>query len=154
METVKVVVSASPKMWNWIFAREKIQKGEIIADWSNWIIYKAYKASDLAQNIRDYAIQISENEWIDYNGIGRNFNHSCEANCGFNGRLQIVTMRDIEQGEELFFDYEMSENSDWRIECLCGNVRCRGIIGAYKNMPEEVRKKYGTYISSWLRENN
>jgi hypothetical protein len=83
-------------------------------------------------------------------GIGRYFNHSCEPNCGFKGKFQIVAMRDIKKGEWCTWDYEMSEDSDWKMECKCGTKKCRKIIGAFKNMPPEIRKKYGCYISDWL----
>ena len=61
-------------------------------------------------------------------------------------------MRDIKKGEELTFDYEMCEDSDWTLHCKCGNKNCRKIIGAFRNMPEETRKKYNGYISDWLKE--
>jgi hypothetical protein len=59
-------------------------------------------------------------------------------------------MRDIKKGEWCTWDYEMSEDSDWKMECKCGTKKCRKIIGAFKNMPPEIRKKYGCYISDWL----
>ena len=59
-------------------------------------------------------------------------------------------MRDIEQGEELMWDYEMSEDSDWRMDCKCETPSCRKVIGAFSNMPQEVRDKYKGYISEWL----
>ncbi|MEK6889245.1 MAG: hypothetical protein AABW80_04025 [Nanoarchaeota archaeon] len=59
-------------------------------------------------------------------------------------------MKDIKRGEEILWDYEMTENSNWRMNCMCGNKNCRRVIGAYDNLPEEVRKKYKGYISTWL----
>ncbi|MGD0577135.1 MAG: SET domain-containing protein-lysine N-methyltransferase, partial [Candidatus Staskawiczbacteria bacterium] len=83
---------------------------------------------------------------------GRFLNHSCDPNCGVKGKFQIVAMRDIENGEELTFDYEMTEDSDWQMQCKCGSKLCRKVIGAYKNMPEFVKEKYKGYISEWLTE--
>ena len=59
-------------------------------------------------------------------------------------------MRDIRAGEELLWDYDMSEDSDWRMECRCGSVSCRKIIGAFSLTPQSVRDKYHGYISDWL----
>ena len=43
-------------------------------------IYESEKATKLPENVRDHAIQFEENKWIDTNGIGRYFNHSCSPN--------------------------------------------------------------------------
>ena len=59
-------------------------------------------------------------------------------------------MKDIKQGEWLTWDYDMTEDSDWRMQCKCEKKSCRKMIGAFKNMPEKVRKKYKGYISDWL----
>lgn len=155
MDNILFSVEPTSKKWRWIFALVDFSKWEVIADWSTWTVYEVEKVSDLVPSIRDYAIQISYNQWIDYPGIGRNFNHSCDPNCWFDGKFKIVSMRDIKQWEELSFDYEMCERSDWRMKCLCGTNLCRWEIGSYDNMPDTIRTKYGRYISSWiLSENN
>ncbi len=60
-------------------------------------------------------------------------------------------MRDINSGEQITWDYEMTEkNEHWKMKCKCGNKSCRGVIGNYKNMPLAIRKKYAGYISDWL----
>ena len=60
-------------------------------------------------------------------------------------------MSNIKKGGELTIDYEMSEDSDWVMKCLCGSKSCRKFIGSFKNMPKEVRNKYKGYTSNWLR---
>ncbi len=152
MDNTKVEVKITKKYGKSLFAKENIAKGEIIADWSQGQMYRATKASDLPKDTKDHAIQIDEDKFVDYDGIGRYFAHSCEPNCGFNGNFVIVAMQDISNGEELTFDYEMCEDSYWKMQCKCGCKNCRGTIGAFKNMPANVRKKYGNYISEWLRK--
>ena len=96
-------------------------------------------------------IYSSEVRWRDSQGIARLINHSCEPNCGIKKLFNVVAMRDIVKGEEITWDYDMTEdNKNWRMNCLCGTPSCRKIIGSYKNMPEEVREKYKGYISEWL----
>lgn len=150
MDNPKVIVKDTEFMGKGLFADKGIKKGEIIADWTGSKIYEADKCSSLPKGVADYAIQFEEHKWIDTESIGRYINHSCEPNCGIKGKFQIVTMRDIREGEELTFDYEMTEDSDWRMSCQCGSKSCRKIIGTYKNMPNEVREKYKEYISEWL----
>ncbi len=61
-------------------------------------------------------------------------NHSCEPNvvveAGItrrgNGWAQLQALRDIEPGEELFFDYALPEELKER--CFCGAKQCRGWI--------------------------
>ena len=56
-------------------------------------------------------------------------NHSCEPNCGFLGNVILVTIRDIAAGEELTFDYAMSDGCDYdEFECRCGQPSCRGKV--------------------------
>jgi uncharacterized protein len=136
-----------------IIALEPIMKNEVIAAFDGEI-YPARRASELfPKDIRDHAIQIGPNKWRDSNGVARFVNHSCDPNLGYRGLNTLVAMRDIEAGERLTSDYEMTERSDWRMRCLCGTPSCRGVIGTYDNMPEEVKRRYGNYISEWLRCN-
>ncbi|MEK6856348.1 MAG: SET domain-containing protein-lysine N-methyltransferase [Nanoarchaeota archaeon] len=156
MDNSKVIVKETENLGKGLFAIEDIKKDEIIADWTNGISYEAESTNklpnQLPKNIRDHAIQYEEHKWMDTEGIGRYSNHSCSPNCGFKGKFHLVAMRDIKKGEHLTWDYEMTEDSDWRLECKCGNSNCRKIIGAYQNMPEIIRKKYKGYISDWLIE--
>jgi len=102
--------------------------------------------------IRDHAIQYEESVWRDSDGLARIANHSCEPNCGIKKKFNMVAMRDIKKGEWITWDYEMTEDSDWRMECKCRTPSCRKLIGAFRNMPEKVRKEYKGYISEWLLE--
>jgi len=151
----KVIVGKSNKFGRGLFAIADISKGEVIAEFDGEI-YTAKLASLLPNNpplfVRDHAVQFSDTKWR-YSKFGVLFNHSCDPNCGINGigeSFRIISMRPISKGEELTFDYEMTEDSDWRINCLCETPICRKIIGAYRNMPIEVRKKYKGYIAEYL----
>jgi SET domain-containing protein len=64
-------------------------------------------------------------------------NHCCDPNCEAieeDGRIFIHAMRDIEPGEELFYDYALeigepiTEASKKEYECLCGSPSCRGTM--------------------------
>jgi len=71
----------------------------------------------------------------------RFINHSCDPNCDAvvdDMRIWIETIRDIEPGEELAYDYAYvleerhSPAAKRRYPCTCGSVRCRGTILAKK----------------------
>lgn len=133
-----------------LFASRDIEKDEIVADFSDGKVYETDKASDLPKEVADHAIQFEEHKWIDTSGTGRYLNHSCNPNCGIKDKFKIVAMRDIKKDEELTFDYEMAEDSDWRMKCDCGLEGCRKIIGTYGNLPQSVKEKYKEYTSEWL----
>ncbi len=152
MENPKVELKDTGKYGLGLFAAEDIKKGEVIAEFDGRI-YQAETALDLPRdsgNPRDHSIQFEEHRFRDSNGVARYINHSCDPNCGIKNLFEIVAMRDIKKGEEITWDYEMSEDSNWRMKCKCGSESCRKIIGAYKNMPESIREKYKGYISDWL----
>lgn len=71
----------------------------------------------------------------------RFINHSCDPNCDAvidDGRIWIETIRDIEPGEELAYDYAYvleerhSPKAKRRFPCQCGADSCRGTILAKK----------------------
>ncbi|MBI3333939.1 SET domain-containing protein-lysine N-methyltransferase [Candidatus Pacearchaeota archaeon] len=147
---IDVEVRKTGKYGKGVFAKRNIEKGELIFNWEGGKIYTAEKCLDLPKEIADHAIQFEEHKWIDTNGFGRYANHSCNPNSGFTGKFKLAAMREIKKGEEILWDYEMTENSNWKMNCKCGEKDCRKVIGAYNNMPESVRQKYNRYISTWL----
>jgi hypothetical protein len=132
-----------------LIANSDIAKDELIVEFDGDVL-EVEKASLLPQANVNHAIQFEEHKWRDSNGVARNINHSCEPNCGMKGLFTLVAMRDIKKGEELLWDYDMSEDSDWRMECECGTPSCRKVIGSFAQLPDEVRQKYKGYISDWL----
>jgi hypothetical protein len=64
-------------------------------------------------------------------------NHACDPNCQAEeegGRIFIDALRDIEPGEELFYDYGLIVDERYtpalkkQYQCLCGSPRCRGTM--------------------------
>ena len=58
-------------------------------------------------------------------GAMMHLNHSCNPNVGVRGEITFIAMRDIEAGEELTFDYAMTDNEDYEMHCNCGTQNCR-----------------------------
>jgi len=88
-------------------------------------------------NVIDAAVGGNEARWI---------NHSCDPNCETleeDGRVFIYARRDLEPGEELFYDYKMipAERRTRKVErefaCFCGASKCRGTMLA----PRKKRKR-------------
>lgn len=134
-----------------VFAKLPIKKGEVIAVFDGKIY--SWRSSLWTEDLYNHCIQFEEKRWRDSLGFARYINHSCRPNAGIKELFQVVAMKNIALGEEVFWDYEMTEDHPyWRMECKCGHKTCRGLIGAFKNMPESSRKKYKGYISDWLVE--
>jgi uncharacterized protein len=64
-------------------------------------------------------------------------NHCCDPNCEAieeDDRIFIYAIRDIEPGQELFYDYAMeidepiTEESKREFACHCGSSNCRGTM--------------------------
>ncbi|HJQ19588.1 MAG TPA: SET domain-containing protein-lysine N-methyltransferase [Gemmatimonadaceae bacterium] len=71
----------------------------------------------------------------------RFINHSCDPNCDAivdDGRIWIETIRDVQAGEELAYDYAYvleerhTRAAKQRFPCNCGARRCRGTLLAKK----------------------
>jgi hypothetical protein len=63
----------------------------------------------------------------------RFMNHSCDPNCitqkwTVNGdtRVGLFTLRDVEPGMELTFNYQLESVGDIKKKCLCGAKNCSG----------------------------
>lgn len=79
-------------------------------------------------NVINAAVDGNEARWI---------NHSCEPNCEtdeLDGRIYVYALRDLEKGEELFYDYRLepaerrTKQLEKLFECHCGSAKCRGTM--------------------------
>lgn len=78
-------------------------------------------------------------EW----NTARLINHSCEPNCEYRierGKIWIVALRDIKQGEELSYNYGFDIEGYWRRPCKCGSKKCVGFMVG-EEFWEEVRER-------------
>lgn len=148
MDNPKVEVRKSKTGYG-VFAKQSIKKGEYIASFDGEIL--GWNAAWNRYQL-DHAIQFEPRKWRLSRGLADKLNHSCEPNCGIKNLFDIVAMKSIRKNEELVWDYEMTEDNEtgWDMNCECGARSCRKRIGAYRNMPDSVRKKYKEFISGWL----
>jgi hypothetical protein len=79
----------------------------------------------------------------------RFINHSCEPNCEsvtHGQRIWVHALRDIKQGEELTYDYNLTgEDDDGReadqYPCQCGSAGCRGTMFKLADRKPPPRRK-------------
>ncbi len=80
---------------------------------------------------RRYAYPISDNVFLLWDHNPAEWapqNHCCEPNTAYKG-LNVVTLRNIDPGEELTLDYATFLGADMEpFQCTCKSGRCRGLI--------------------------
>jgi len=131
-----------------------IPAGTSVATFGGTALTRADFAPFVAER-RSRSLQVNEN--LIFLGPpsrepGDSINHSCEPNCGMRNATTIVAMRDIVVGEELTFDYAMSDASDYdEFECNCGTSLCRGKVRADDWQLETLRHRYKGFFSPYIQ---
>ncbi|ORY02428.1 SET domain-containing protein [Basidiobolus meristosporus CBS 931.73] len=119
-----------------LFAMEKIEANDMVIEYIGEIIRqkvadhreKIYERSGIGSS---YLFRVDEDTM---GNIARFINHCCTPNCNakvisVDGQKKIViyAKRDIEEGEEITYDYKFPIEDD-KIPCLCGSKHCRGTL--------------------------
>lgn len=100
------------------------------------------------------AIQVDEDAYLvsREDGPGDWVNHSCDPNAGLAGQLTLVAMRAIVPGEEITFDYAMSDGSPYdEFTCRCGGPSCRGRVTGRDWGRQDLVRRYAGYFSPYLQ---
>jgi len=143
-----------------LFSREKIMKGELIEDYHGETqVLSKREVAQLPRRWQDWCWEIDdEHEFCPKDfvnpAIGWFMNHSCDPNVGsLAGDLyRHVAMRDIEVGEEITYDYAMTDSSGHEFRCFCGAPNCRSIITGNDWMIPELQERYQGYFQKNIQE--
>jgi hypothetical protein len=135
------------------FAKSFIPKDTVIATFGGEVHRRhSFDLCDPGRRAR--SIQIDDDLFIlgpPTRDPGDSVNHSCTPNCGAGNAVQIVTMRDVVPGEELTFDYAMTDGSDYdEFNCLCGTELCRGKVRGADWRSRTLQRRYNGYLSPYL----
>jgi hypothetical protein len=79
---------------------------------------------------------------IDGHGAAMFINHSCDPNCETdeqNERVWILAIRDIEEGEELTYDYNLYDGDKRDAYCNCGAKTCRRTMYSLQEIRRQKR---------------
>ena len=135
------------------FVVESIYAGELLVIWGGFVMPKD-EFMQLDEHARSISIQIEEGVFLapiqpekaDY------INHCCNPNGGLRGANNLVAMRDIAVGEEVTFDYAMSDSAPYdQFECGCGASNCRGKVTGNDWQLPELWGRYAGYFSPYIQ---
>lgn len=137
-----------------VFARETVSADEVVAVWGGYIV-DAEQLETLPHEVQQHSVQIEEGLYSATIGGAETadfINHSCDPNLGLRSQITLVALRDIEAGEEVCFDYAMTDCTPYdEFECHCGLAACRGTVRGDDWKLPELWAKYAGYFSPYLQ---
>lgn len=116
-------------------------------------VVSAEQLRSASSTFRRLTLQIDEDLFVvsTVEGPADWFNHACEPNAGLRGQLSLVALRPIAAGEEVCYDYAMSDGSAYdEFPCDCGAGRCRGRVTGDDWQLPELWNRYGDHFSPYL----
>jgi uncharacterized protein len=137
------------------FAIAPISEGETVASFGGYVVSKNELKNYSLERI-SRSIQISDDLYLlsgETPEPGDQVNHSCDPNCGLLGSTVVVALRDIQIGEEISYDYAMSDSDPYdEFTCECGSDNCRKLITGEDWKKPDLQKKYFGFFSSYLQQ--
>jgi SET domain-containing protein len=137
-----------------IHTLEPIKKGEHIAFVTGKLVRKSTKNKREASG-REMALWygITDTLWLDpAETIWRYFNHSCEPNTAIVGTRKVIALRNIARGEELAFDYSMTDGDlNWEMKCSCKTRTCRKKLHSIQLISQSAFDKHMPFIPRYFQ---
>lgn len=136
-----------------VFAKEAIQRGELVAMWGGMIV-PGERLNALTHEQVSLSVQVEEDLYLVSTRPcpADRVNHSCNPNAGLQGQTMVVAIRDIAPGDEVCIDYAMCDSTPYdEFECACGAVNCRGKIGGDDWRDPALWERYAGYFSPYLQ---
>ena len=138
-----------------VYALAALKKNEVLAVWGGRVVTLADVLA-LPREEQGHTIQIYDELYLaplEMQEPADYVNHSCDPNAGICGQISLVAMRDIAPGEEITFDYAMSDSSSFdEFDCCCGAPTCRGRVSGNDWQRPELWKRYNGYFSTYLQQ--
>jgi len=136
-----------------VFAVEPVPKGTLLAIWGGEVITQK-QLTRLPEDKMRLIIQVEENHYLltSREGPADWINHSCAPNAGLSGQISLIAMQDIDPGDEICYDYAMSDASSYdEFECQCGADNCRRRVTRHDWRLPELWERYEGYFSPYLQ---
>ena len=123
------------------YTTSRIRKGTLIVEYTGPRISKEEADEKYANSPTTYLFGVGDGATvIDGHGTAMFINHSCDPNCEteeIDARVWITSIRNIAEGEELTYDYNLYDGDDDEALCNCGARSCRKTMYA----PDEIKRR-------------
>lgn len=149
MICVAITTKSSPIAGKGIFVDEPVKKGEKILKFDGPII--SWDEA-VAKGRENHVVPVGVDKYVDIYEPESLVNHSCDPSTGFSDSATLIALHDLDKGDEITFDYSLVTADGWTMDCMCGAKNCRGKVGDYKDLPEEVKARYKDVTPEWIKE--
>lgn len=135
-----------------IFALEKIMRDEFLLAYGGNIVTRD-QLKALANDPHQFSLQIEEDLFLTSKGARADYvNHSCDPNAGMYGATMLAAMREILPGEEVCWDYAMSDGLPYdEFDCTCNVPGCRLKTTGNDWQIPTLWERYAGYFSPYLQ---
>ena len=136
-----------------VYARAFVKAGELLTCWGGEVMtFDTFMQQP--EKIRSLSVQVEEDLYLVARDPGPAdcFNHSCDPNAGIVGQITLIAMRDIQPGEQVCFDYAMTDGTHYdEFECACGSPKCRKRITGEDWKRPELWERYKGHFTPYLQ---
>lgn len=145
-----------PEKGGWgVFAHTPVEAGELLMVWGGHICSRV-ELEQLPDPFKIRSVQVDEDHYLvspSTNDPADFINHSCDPNAGISGQISVVAIRDIDLGDEVCFDYAMTDSTSYdEFECQCGAANCRRQVTGDDWMLPGLQERYRGYFSTYLQK--
>jgi uncharacterized protein len=136
-----------------VYAVQPLQAGELVTAWGGEV-FSHDEFMALPEKLRSLSVQVEEDLYLVSVKVGPAdcFNHSCDPNAGMDGQIVLVALRDIAVGEQVCFDYAMTDGTPYdEFECECGSDICRKTITGEDWKQPELWERYKGHFAPYLQ---
>lgn len=138
-----------------LFAKEPIPKDELLLLWGG-IVVTTEELLKLPEFARHRTVQVEQDLHLSsgtIDDVADCVNHSCDPTAGLSGQVALVALRDIFPGEEVCFDYAMSDTyAEFHFPCECGHPTCRRFVTGEDWKRPELQERYKGYFSPYIQK--
>lgn len=102
--------------------------------------YDSLSQSDKKYVLAYFDKDSKKDKWLLPTSDVKYANHSCSPNCFINDNFELVTFKEVQEGEELTFIYNKGDpivdewDPTWTFDCTCGSLNCQKTINGYKRI--------------------
>jgi hypothetical protein len=140
-------VRTAPGKGRGVYAGQAYGKGLEVLQFEGQVVRRSEIPDPLPPE-DDHFLQFGPDSYLGPSGgIDDLVNHACDPNCAVlitPGRVSLVAIRTIEDGEEVTFDYSLTSlepPDQWRLDCRCGSAGCRRVVTGFLWLPRSEQER-------------